>query len=689
MRFSLSTLLVPALVAYAAAAGCAAESHEGSGGSAATSNVSDGGSGGTGGAPGTGGVGGTGGAGGTGGVGGGPMGCTTDEDCAVDPNGTICNAATGACVECIPSGDPFVDDCGLGQYCNPSAMKCKVGCTHKGDCMGAQVCDTMKNLCIDGCVADNDCFPGSICISNTCIPGCSATQPCQAGFSCCGSSCYDFANDENNCGFCNNSCSTAWILDATQTPPLKGGPPNGTALCDNGLCTLGACKPGFADCNNNQQDGCEWNVLQDGPCGCVPGQTQSCYQGLPGTLGVGPCKAGTQTCKEDGSGWGDCLGQVLPKYEICQNAVDDDCNGAADDSAGDFDGDGYSSCGGGDCCDYLSPGCPNPRAVNPGAFEFAGDGVDNDCDPTTPDTEAPPCSTLAKFTGVTAEDVAKAIELCQFVQENPPAGQFKKWGVLSAKLVLADGSTPNATQLPVLQDKSAAILTGYGTVVKPQKGLTMAGLSSGVMRDQDDAGYAGTSTLHGFYGNPPSAYLLANGGKLPASQGCSGNSCSSGTGANDSVNVRLEIRVPTNAKSFEYQFRFFSSEYKAWQCSSYNDFFLALLQSGAMGLPTDKNIAKDGTGNAVSVNNSLFQVCVAKGCNICPSGAGELAGTGMQLDNVGGGTDWLFNTASVVPGEKIQLEFMIFDVSDTALDSLVVLDNFRWNATDLGTGIHE
>ncbi|MDI1437587.1 choice-of-anchor L domain-containing protein [Polyangium sorediatum] len=690
MRISLSTLLVPALVAYAAAAGCSAQVGGGAGGSAGTSNVSDGGSGGTGGATGTGGMGGTGGTGGMGGAGGmgaGPTGCVNDNDCASDPNGTICNADTNTCVECIPSGDPLVDDCGLGQYCNPQSMKCQVGCTHKGDCLGSQVCDE-KNNCADGCNVDTDCFPGSICISNTCIPGCSATQPCQAGFSCCGSSCYDFATDEANCGFCNNPCSLAWTIDKTTDPPTMGPPPNGVAVCDNGVCALSACKPAFSDCNNDPSDGCEWNVLQDGPCTCVPGQTQSCYQGLQGTLGVGPCKAGTQTCKEDGTGWGACVGQVLPKYEVCANLIDDDCNGEADDSTGDYDGDGYSSCGGGDCCDFLSPGCPNPRAVNPGAFEFAGDGVDNDCDPTTPDTEAPPCSSSAKFAAVTAEDVAKAIELCQFVPETPPAGQFKKWGVLGAKLVFADGSTPTAAQQLVLSDKSSAILTGYGTVVTPRKGLTMAGLSSGVMRDQDDAGYAGTSTSHSINGSPPATYLLANAGKLPSSQGCSG-SCAAGSGANDSVNVRLDIRVPTNAKSFEYQFRFFSSEYQSWQCSSYNDFFLALLQSGAMGLPLDKNIAKDGGNNPVSVNNGFFQVCVAKGCNTCPSGAGELTGTGMQISNVGGGTDWLYNTASVVPGEKITLELMIFDVTDTILDSLILLDNFRWNAADLGTGIHE
>ncbi len=153
--------------------------------------------------------------------------------------------------------------------------------------------------------------------------------------------------------------------------------------------------------------------------------------------------------------------------------------------------------------------------------------------------------------------------------------------------------------------------------------------------------------------------------------------------------MRLEIRVPTNAKSFTYRFRFYSSEYWSFQCTSYNDFFLALLQSGAAGLPTDKNIAKDGSGNPVSVNNGFFDVCVPKTCNTCPAGVADLAGTGMQLNNTGGATKWLFNDATVVSGEKMVLDLMIFDVSDSILDSLTLLDGFTWNATDLGVGVHE
>lgn len=60
---------------------------------------------------------------------------------------------------------------------------------------------------------------------------------------------------------------------------------------------------------------------------CAEGDTRSCYEGAPGTDGVGPCVAGVEAC--DGGSWsGVCEGQVVPTVESCATDVDDDCDGS-------------------------------------------------------------------------------------------------------------------------------------------------------------------------------------------------------------------------------------------------------------------------------------------------------------------------------------------------------------------------
>lgn len=62
---------------------------------------------------------------------------------------------------------------------------------------------------------------------------------------------------------------------------------------------------------------------------CAPGGQRACYDGPPGTSGIGACVAGTQTCRPDGAGFGPCAGQVLPTPEDCTSPVDEDCDGIA------------------------------------------------------------------------------------------------------------------------------------------------------------------------------------------------------------------------------------------------------------------------------------------------------------------------------------------------------------------------
>ena len=376
----------------------------------------------------------------------------------------------------------------------------------------------------------------------------------------------------------------------------------------------------------------------------------------------------------------------------------------------DQDGDGWTPAQG-DCCDVPGPSCSDPAKVNPGAFEYPGNGVDDDCDPTTPDNAPPPsCSPTALFSGVTGDDLVKAMDLCQFTTDNPPL-PMKKWGVIQTQLLLADGSTA----LPAADNVQVGVLTAYGQYVGPQKNLTMAAISSGTARAPTDPGYVhpqnGTAGQVGNYNGSTkvtieSTYLAPHGGKPPSPAACSAACVTGCDQAYDSVNLKARIRVPTNAKSFSYQFKYYSAEFPEYLCQQFNDFFIALLKTTWMPdpnamppqspLPADTNIAFDAQGNPVSVNNSFFQVCFppfGAPPGTCPSGTLELTGTGMGGwgSNIkdGGGTDWLTNTAPIVPGETMEIQFVTWDAGDHNVDSLVLLDHFRWSITPSPVGVHK
>ncbi|WP_437305584.1 SBBP repeat-containing protein [Sorangium sp. So ce388] len=60
---------------------------------------------------------------------------------------------------------------------------------------------------------------------------------------------------------------------------------------------------------------------------CEPESEAKCYSGPSGTRDVGICKAGTQVCKQDGSGYEACSGEVTPAAETCASTEDEDCDG--------------------------------------------------------------------------------------------------------------------------------------------------------------------------------------------------------------------------------------------------------------------------------------------------------------------------------------------------------------------------
>jgi hypothetical protein len=57
---------------------------------------------------------------------------------------------------------------------------------------------------------------------------------------------------------------------------------------------------------------------------CDQGSARSCYSGPAATKDIGLCKTGLQLCNPEGSGYGDCIGEVLPRIERCDTPIEDE-----------------------------------------------------------------------------------------------------------------------------------------------------------------------------------------------------------------------------------------------------------------------------------------------------------------------------------------------------------------------------
>jgi len=603
--------------------------------------------------------------------------CMSDDECT-EANAPICEE--GECVPCTPEQDI----CDIGQYCTED-NECLVGCLDDDDCPNDLVCDMDTNTCT-GCVEDLDCPLGSLCSDGECVPGCTDQQPCQDGFSCCEMSCEDLVNDPLNCGDCGNAC-----------PDF----PNAEDLCIDGMCGMGDCEGNWNDCNGDPQDGCETQAQ----CACVPGDTISCYTGFPAdTEGVGECQAGERTCNDQGTGYGACVGQVIPQLEICNSGLDENCNGQTDENP-DADNDGWGVCDN-DCCDQVSPDCSSPGLVNPGAFEVDGNDVDDDCDGAV-DNPVPLCDNGLASNSNNPDDYARAIDLCQFTSENPPLPD-RIWGVIDANLRRAnDSGNPNAN--------SRSIRAQYGSVITPENGQRIAVMSSGYASypGANNPGYFAFEAGQDMGVNPdvqaPAGWLAANGDQFPNAPGCT---ISNNTTAHDSVMFQIRVRVPTNANSFSTKMYFFSAEYPEYVCTDFNDMFITLVETNDDDNPNDTNIAvyDDGNNlwpvgvNLVSAAPGLFTQCdngnigCAGGPNLPYNGCeseNELTGTGFDLnagacagnDDIGGGTGWLTMSGNVEPGEVMEIRFVIWDTADSGWDSLVLLDHWQWSVQAANPGV--
>jgi hypothetical protein len=220
--------------------------------------------------------------------------CNTpvDDDCNGQTNegGVGCVCAPNATASCYagPAGTAGVGICKAGtQLCNAQG-------TSLGACTGSVAPAPQGEICGDQ--LDNNC-DGQVNEGCSCVPG--STTPCYTG-----------AAGTQGVGACQAGIQTCVVT--------------GDAY---GAC-VGETVPVAETCTTAVDDDCNGQTNEAGVgCVCLPGSVAPCYTGPAGTQGVGPCAGGTKTCDGQGTGYGACVGDVVPQPETCTTPVDDDCNG--------------------------------------------------------------------------------------------------------------------------------------------------------------------------------------------------------------------------------------------------------------------------------------------------------------------------------------------------------------------------
>ncbi len=330
---------------------------------------------------------------------------------------------------------------------------------------------------------------------------------------------------------------------------------------------------------------------------------------------------------------------VIPTEEVC-NGVDDDLDGEIDEEMV-----------------YCIDGEAAPHTDGKNSCLVGWDDLDGD--PTNGCEEKTTCDEELDIATNNPVEAAFAVGICKVAQDQ------SDWGLVSASWVMADGSPPptDPEQLGRFH-LGHGVLAAFGPNVSVLEGSRFLALSSGVARSPADPGYMGTSTDKGLTGDFPEGF--------PQTQPFN---CPLQASPADPAGLELTLRVPENATGFSFDYKFYTADYPEWDCTSYVDQFVAML-SPFQGGQTPGNIALDPLGLAPNANSpETITVCFPSGHYTCPDGTAELQGTGFENH---GASIWLTAQAPADPGSEITLRFAIYDSGDGIIDSIVLIDNFRW-----------
>lgn len=255
-------------------------------------------------------------------------------------------------------------DCGAGLWCSPATSACVPGCKEDADCASADAgvggkCDLPSHACV-GCLGDEGCPAGQVCSAQRCVPGCNAAHACPSSEACCGGACLDVSADPAHCGSCE------------PCPAVT----HAAASCVAGVCGVGACVAGFADCDHDARTGCEQDVAgaadNCGSCGHVCGLASAAAACVAGACTVASCAAGRADC--NGSADDGCevvLATDVAHCGACDVACPAPPGGTASCVAGAC---GLAGCqtGFADCDGSAASGCESALATDAKNCGFCG-----------------------------------------------------------------------------------------------------------------------------------------------------------------------------------------------------------------------------------------------------------------------------------------------------------------------------
>ena len=278
-----------------------------------------------------------------------------DNDC----NGHIDDIAPNRCA----TGQPGVcasgtEACrGIEVICVPPAHTEEICDGLDNDCSG-QIDDIAPNRCATGqpgvCASGIEACRGMEVI---CVPPESTEEICNGLDNDCNGEIDDISAEPCDTGRCGACAAGTWVcahghplclIDGTATHEICDNVDNNCdcqidepSPCDTGL--PGLCAIGMTDCDQGNACVPVFGVqeeLCDGIDNNCDGQidadaagqplTSDCYDGPPGTVGVGRCRAGTRIC--NGGQFGPCVGQATPGREWLNDGEDNDCDGETDEA---------------------------------------------------------------------------------------------------------------------------------------------------------------------------------------------------------------------------------------------------------------------------------------------------------------------------------------------------------------------